>query len=652
MRFSFRNIGAAEAREIFPPCVEVKNEITKTDNGYIVKRRIRNASDKSVSVGELSLLLSGISFGGSPSDDYFYCNENNRVYGVMTIPVDYDREDLHSPLNARFDTVTDDRWADSSVTGKRICASPYQPFPAILLSNYKSRFGLIVGSLSQDVFYHCFETGHSDEGLFLTIVSSFKGVSRRELSVGEELYDEFCILETDRADDINVLFNDYAALLRERLSGNCGAAQTNRHTLIWDSWNDGIYRNVSQDMLVGEAKAVKKLFPNAEWFQLDDGYSAFCDENPDLSAHGLGVAYEGADGVDRKKFPEGLKGYTDKIKETGLKPSLWIGGLCPVQSKICKERPEWFVDYSYRIDFSRPLDVSKEEVREYINYAFDELVEKSGFEGVKLDFWSYAFEDGHDLLHNKQKSGYEHREWLHKTLRSKIPTYGYLQTGCDVCEGNPFIGKYFNNYRFGLDVGAGNWNNIKTTMFWGMACLTTHTGDLFIPNSDSIGLLPGLNDTDFMFVVNYQIITRTLVEISGRFTKKDLNKDRLAVIRRATQYLNNGEDVYFPRYDYRKTGMNIPEIIYTNSAFDGRAPKDGEIIKTVGLFNAEEREKAVAFTLKDIGIEGHAQFTDVWSGESSTGDGCCCVLSPHKSKLLIVTALTSDKINNIMNEVH
>lgn len=636
MYFSFGLFGEVKGTERKPLRAEMTSEYTRTDKGYIVKRRIFNPTDQPIGVGELKFELSGISFGGSPEKDYFYCNENNRVYGTMTIPVDYDRENPDSPANARLDTLIDSRWADPGVTGKRICASPYQPFPAILLSNYQSKKGLIIGSLSQETFCHSFETGHSEEGLFVSVFSSFKGIDRRELAAGEEIFDEFCILETDCADDINRLFDGYAALLREKLAGNCGAGRANRHTMLWDSWNDGIFRNVSHDMLIGEAKAVKSLFPNVEWFQLDDGYAALCDENPDLSAHGIGVVYEGEGGVDKVKFPYGLKGYTDRIKEIGLKPSIWVGCLCPVESKICEERPEWFIDYGYRIDFSRPLDVSREDVRKYMDYAFDELVKQSGFEGIKLDFWSYAFEDSHNLLSGKNKSGYEYREWFYKTIREKIPAYGYLQTGCDVSCGNPFLGKYVNNYRFGLDVGTGNWDHIKTTVFWGMACLTTHTGDLLIPNSDSIGLFAGLSDTDFMFVVNYQIITRTLVEISGRFSGKDIDKKRLAIVQRATSYLNNGEKVYFPRYDYRKQGNVLPEIIYIDSAFDGKA-EEGTRVKTVALFNADEREKKVSFSLKDIGEEGVATFTDVWSGESERGGEYACTLCPHGSKLLTVT---------------
>lgn len=210
---------------------------------------------------------------------------------------------------------------------------------------------------------------------------------------------------------------------------------------------------------------------------------------------------------------------------------------------------------------------------------------------------------------------------------------GYIETGCDLSMGNPFIGKYFNNYRFGLDVGAGRWDNINTCLFWSVAVLSVHTGDLFVPNSDSIGLLPGLNDTDFMFVVNWQIITRTLVEISGRFSCIDANDPRLKVLQRATAYLNNGENVYFAKYDYRKNGENLPEIIYINSAFDS----GDESCKTVAVFNAGEKTKTVSFDCKDIGLSnGEKEVEFVWQNRKKKLNTFSFKLLPHQSVLLKV----------------
>ena len=162
---------------------------------------------------------------------------------------------------------------------EHICSAPYQAFPAILLSNYVVKTGLVCGCLSQDVFYQSYEVGHSESGAFLKVYSLFKDIAYRKVQAGETLVDILYIGETENADDINKIWDDYAQVLRGHLIGNEGANATNRHSLIWDSWNDGIFRDVSEEMLIREAKAIKRFFPTVEWFQLDDGYSSYCHEN-------------------------------------------------------------------------------------------------------------------------------------------------------------------------------------------------------------------------------------------------------------------------------------------------------------------------------------------------------------------------------------
>ena len=606
-----------------------RTEIVRVNSGYTVKRTFENACGKTLPLKEIKTVLSGFTLGKDPDEDYYYANENARLFCTLTIPLDYRRNDDGAEENARFNIKADARWCDPQVRDGRICSGPYQPFPAILLSNYRSKKGLIFGSLCQSVFYHSFETGHVNGKPYLNVFSAFKGISEREVKHGETLTDIFYIGFTPFADDINRLFDGYTRVLREYLPDNCGSGENNRRTLIWDSWNDGIFRDVSEEMLLKEAKAVKKYFPTVEWFQLDDGYSAYCEKDVDLDAHGLGVPYEGEDGIDKVKFPNGLRSYTDKIRKIGLKPALWVGGFCPVKTKIFRERPDLFIDYTYRIDWTEPLDVSIKEARDYMVFAMNKYLADYGFTGLKHDFWSYAFEDRHDLLKNKDRSGYEYREWWQKNLRETIGD-GYIGTACDFSMGNPFIGKYFNNYRYGLDVCAGDWEKVKTTMFWGLAVLSTHTGDLFVPNGDSVGLLPGLNDADFTFIVNMLTVTRTLVEISGRFSKVKEDNPRLKVLQKVTAHLNNGENVYFAEYDYRKNGFNLPNIVYINSAFDG----DEKSLKTVGLFNPSEKDLCIHVTPKDIGLKrGAYAFTDVWKEKVTVTKKLSVTLAPHESRL-------------------
>ncbi len=614
-----------------------KVNVEQVNNGYIVTREIYNNSNKTLKLKELCAQINDLSFDEESSDDYYYSVENLRLFGNITLPIDFDRLNQKNIDNCR-EIISDIKYADNGAITNRINNCPYMPFPAILISNYNGNNGIVVGSLSQDVFYNNFELSHINNKITLKIYSSFKGVDFRELKASETLVDKWYIGLTDKADDINHIFDGYNAELKKYTSNYRGKKNINRHTLIWDSWNDGIYRNVSEDMLLNEAKAVKKYFPNVEWFQLDDGYASFSEKNVDLGAHGLGVIYEGEDGIDHKKFPNGLKSYTDKIKEIGLRPAIWVGAFCPTESKIYKEQRDWFVDFSYRCETSQPLDVSKEEVRKYMAHAIKTFLVDYGFEGIKHDFWSYVFEDYKDLLKYKDKSGYEYREWWQKQITSHLSNTGYVEIACDIGMGNPFLGKYFNNYRFGFDIGSGEWWKIITTYFWAIGWISAHCGDLFVPNCDSIGLLPGLNDTDFMFVINFAIITRSLVEISGRFSKVDINNKRLKILQKATEYLNNGEDVFFANFDYRKNGKNLPKIIYLKSIFNKDANEKNT--RTVALFNGEEKTIIEKINVLDLDLPFEKYFFEnVWTGETFYTSELCIELEPHESKLFVVNQI-------------
>lgn len=432
-----------------------------TDRETVCKRVFENLSGATLKLCELGIVFDGISFGEAPREDYFYHNENPRVYEVMTFPIDYDRT-AEDAKDSSFDFQAGNRWADPGVITARIGASPYQPFPAILLSNYRIKNGIVHGTLSQDIFYHNYLAEHDGDTVTLTAFSSFKATAYRETKPGEVLVDEWYLGRTDHADDIEKIFAHYSDALRGKLSAAYGRSDINRTTMVWGSWNDGIFRNTSEELMLTEARFLRDHFPTVKWIQLDDGYATY-----NKSAHGLGVPYEKENGIDRTKFPNGLRGLTDKIRALGMRPAIWIGGFCPTATQIFREHPEWFIDYSYRVTHTEPLDVSQPEVREYIESAMHTLCREYGFDAVKHDFWSYAFEDSHDLYKNHDRSGYENRRWWLTTIRHNLPRDGYLQTGCDIVMGNPFLAEFFTNYRYGIDIGGGEWDNVRTSFQWG-----------------------------------------------------------------------------------------------------------------------------------------------------------------------------------------
>ncbi len=579
------------------------------EGGCHAVRRFRNVSGKIIHLNELVCRWEGITFGGAAGDDYFYHLENPRMYSQYCMGVDVDRFALCR--DSGFDPVAGNRWSDPGTIHKRVGRSPYQPFPAILLSNRKQERGIVHGTLSQQVFYHCYEIDHAADGsLCLAAFSPFKAIPYREVAPGEVLTDEWYIGMTVEAAAVEKIFAGYTAELRRCLPVGYGRSSINRHSLVWGSWNDGAQRNISAAGLLRTAEYLKAHFPTVAWLQVDDGYAAEACRLE--TAHGLGMPYEGENGIDKSRFPDGMTAFYDRVREIGLRPAIWIGGFCPKDTPIGREHPEWFIDYRLRVQNTAPLDVSLPEVRNYMCRALDTLLTDFGCEGMKHDFWSYAFEDSNPLLAGRERSGYEYRRWWLQEIRSRLCRDGYLQTGCDIVMNNPFLGEFFTNYRYGVDIGAGNWECVTSTFRWGTACFATHTGDLFVPNSDAVGMLPGLNDEEALFCLNYCLITASMVEIAGHLEQYD-GHPRMERLRKAVCCPNNGQDVFMPGWDYRASD-DPPEIFCFRGPFFSLLRGEKQLpLGTLAFFNLGEAAAPRRVRREDLELpEGNYLAWDVW----------------------------------------
>ena len=101
-------------------------------------------------------------------------------------------------------------------------------------------------------------------------------------------------------------------------------------------------------------------------------------------------------GIDRKKFPNGLKLVFDYIKSLGMKPGLWVSvGSASSASKVYREHPEWFVRGKNGQFANLHIDNANDEIRSacystgWKNYIKDILLKLAldyGLEYMKLDF--------------------------------------------------------------------------------------------------------------------------------------------------------------------------------------------------------------------------------------------------------------------------
>jgi len=106
--------------------------------------------------------------------------------------------------------------------------------------------------------------------------------------------------------------------------------------------------------------------------------------------------------VNGAKFPRGLKYIAEKIEESGLIPGLWLAPfLLTRRSRLFRERPEWLLS-----ERGRPvkagwnpnwdgvyycLDLSREDVMEYLRSLMDRIINEWGFRYIKLDFLYAGF---------------------------------------------------------------------------------------------------------------------------------------------------------------------------------------------------------------------------------------------------------------------
>ena len=194
----------------------------------------------------------------------------------------------------------------------------------------------------------------------------------------------------------------------------------------WTSWYN-YYTTISEKIVVENLQAFSEKNIPISIFQIDDGW-------------------QGAVGdwlVVNDKFPSGMKALADSIKAKGYTPGLWLAPfMCEKKSNIFKKHKDWLLQtdkdkprqsgfniawkgWSYALDFYNP------KVRAYLTEVFDTVLNKWGFDMVKLDFlYCAAMNPPADKTRGQVM--YEVMQWLRDTVGDKIIL------GCGVPLGSSF----------------------------------------------------------------------------------------------------------------------------------------------------------------------------------------------------------------------
>ena len=153
-----------------------------------------------------------------------------------------------------------------------------------------------------------------------------------------------------------------------------------RPVFVYNTW-DPFMHNINEKLIYELADAASEC--GIEEFVIDDGWQE---------------SY-GDWGINKEKFPNGLKPVFDYIKSKGMKPGVWISlGSAESKSKVFKEHPEWAVrkadgsPISLHADFDNMYGWETYSMcmttgwYNYIKGVILNLVKEHGLEYIKGDF--------------------------------------------------------------------------------------------------------------------------------------------------------------------------------------------------------------------------------------------------------------------------
>ncbi len=169
---------------------------------------------------------------------------------------------------------------------------------------------------------------------------------------------------------------NYHTLIQNNLCR--GKFKNTRRPILINNW-EATYFDFTSEKLVSIAKDASEL--GIEMLVMDDGW--FGVRNDDYS--GLGDWF-----VNEDKIQGGLKKLVDEVNSYGMKFGIWFEPeMVNEDSELYRKHPEWClktpVREGNRSRFQYVLDMSREDVREYLYESITAILKQANIEYIKWD---------------------------------------------------------------------------------------------------------------------------------------------------------------------------------------------------------------------------------------------------------------------------
>lgn len=190
--------------------------------------------------------------------------------------------------------------------------------------------------------------------------------------------------------------------------------------VLYNSW-EATWFDVNVENQLALAKKAKEI--GCELFVMDDGW--FGDRHDDHQ--GLGDWF-----VNEKKFPNGLDELVDGVNALGMDFGLWFEPeMVQKDSDLYRAHPDWIYHYDNResseLRNQLVLNLTKDEVKEYVFDCMDKMLERYNIRYIKWDMNRPFSEIGAENLENPQELWYRHTMAVYEVADRLKAKYPYLQ---------------------------------------------------------------------------------------------------------------------------------------------------------------------------------------------------------------------------------
>jgi hypothetical protein len=492
------------------------------------------------------------------------------------------------------------------------------PMPALVLGRVTQDRWLVEGAASQERHMPSWHLGLTTvPGRMLDYKSEYcwNGASEEQVKAGETvaLESTLYLLVNASPDRLYEAYTDeLVELYGDRFAGPHSRLATEP---VYCTWNYGVYTDVTEAECVQRIKIAAKA-QGGGIFQLDHGYQP--PHAPHKSWGHMDAYYpDTAKTWDKSRFPGGPKRIVDECHKNGLTPAIWWTPRMDVGGPISKEHPDWIAlnQAGNPIENVGDLhpDYSVPEVREFIQRTLRTVIHDWGFQGIKLDFFSWAF-DAPDVVYRNGGTSVQWKRWLLNMVRNELGPAGYF-LHCVSCPlGNPFLAiDGCDSFRAGGDIDHGGWEMNVWNCSWILASFPQCGRRTWFPDMDSFMGSPKFpaNERRFRGAMGY--LTSGMIDISGK--TETFDAQMLREYKLLSQRCDQGGKVVVPdRAAF--FGRPLPRVLVRPHDPTSRTRKEFGVTATVGLFNWDVVPQEIAVPLTSFVSSRRAiRAKDFWTGK-------------------------------------